>query len=83
MNFLDRRPVLSTLLTGFGVAMLAAGLLLLLAPLHTLDRLWALGSGKLALLGALLLLGAMAVTAFVAGALSYLQPAEESDADEP
>ena len=73
MSWLERHPVVTTCLTGLGVAMLAAGLFGLLAPLGTLDKLYALGDGKLVFALIVLLVAALAITALGAAAVAISQ----------
>ena len=66
MSWLERRPVFATFLTGVGVAMLAVGLFCLTASAATLDKLWAMGDGRLAFLLLVVLVGSLALTMVVA-----------------
>jgi len=75
MSWLERRPVFATVLTGLGVAMLAVGLFCLAAPAATLDKLWALGDGRLAFLLLVVLVGAMALTMVVAALIELARRA--------
>ena len=77
VGWLQRRPVLATVLTGLGVAMLALGLFGLFAPAATLDRLWAMSNTRLWFMLLVVLVGAMALT-MISAALVEL--ARRSDA---
>lgn len=79
--WLERHPIFATCLTGLGAAMLVAGLFLLLVPLATLDRLWALGDGRLFLMLAVLVVGALAVAAF-AGAMAAVTQRKDAPDEE-
>ena len=83
MSWLERRPVFATVLTGLGVAMLAVGLFCLAAPAATLDKLWALGDGRLAFLSLVVLVGAMALTMVVAALIELARRASAPPVEAP
>ncbi len=81
-GWLDRRPVLATVLTALGVTMLAAGLVGLLAPLNVLDGLWQLGDPRLMLALAGFFVASLAA-AGIAFAQKAIAPVAEDAAEDP